>query len=362
MCKKIFFSLLLSVIFYWGSASDKPLVSVFSSGQDGYHTYRIPAIIAAENGDLLAFAEGRVSSRSDTGDIDLVMKRSVDGGKTWGKLEVIWNDDANVCGNPCPVILDSGEILLLMTWNHGKDHESHIKSGRSKHGGRVPFITESKDHGKTWSRPRDISAMADKDSWGWYATGPGNAIQLKHGKYKGRIVVPCADSDLDNNYDAHAIYSDDKGKTWAYSSQVGKGANESCVVELADGTLIFNTRQQSHKSGFRGQAISKDGGVTWIEFSNKTSLKEPTCQAAMISYDHKNTLLFMNPQGKGRSDGMVQISKDAGKSWTVLHTLPKGSFAYSSMCVMNSGDVALLYEADGYKTIKFELIPAEKIK
>jgi|TARA_B110000495_G_scaffold203730_1_gene229134 sialidase-1 len=338
------------------------ITPIFTSGQDAYKSFRIPAIITSKNNTLLAFSEGRVNSRSDTGNIDMVMKRSMDGGKTWSKLEVIWNDAGNVCGNPCPVVLDTGEILLLMTWNHGSDNEGHIKSGKSKYGGRVPYMMRSKDDGKTWSKPRDISKMADKDMWGWYATGPGNAIQLQYGKYKGRIVVPCADSDLKNKYDAHAIYSDDAGKTWTYSGQVGVGANESCIVELSDGTLVLNSRQQTNKSGSRGQAISKDGGATWIEFTNKTALKEPTCQAAFISYDHKDTLLFMNPQGRGRSDGVVQISIDAGKTWKPLLELPKGGFAYSSMTVMQNGDVALLYEANGYKTISFTLITAEQIK
>ncbi|WP_157473635.1 sialidase family protein [Lentisphaera araneosa] len=353
---------ILSLWMFIGTASYGQSTPVFTSGQEGYKSFRIPAIISTHSDTLLAFCEGRVNGLSDTGNIDMVMKRSDDGGKTWSKLEVLWNDESNVCGNPCPVVLESGEILLLMTWNHGSEHEGHIKSGTSKHGGRVPYVMSSKDNGKTWSKPRDISVMADKDSWGWYATGPGNAIQMQHGKYKGRIVVPCADSDLKNHYDAHAIYSDDDGKTWKYSGQVGAGANESCILELGDGTLVLNSRQQTNKSGSRGQAISKDGGVTWINFTNKTPLKDPTCQAAFISYDHKNTLLFMNPQGRGRSDGIVQLSSDAGKTWKPLLVLPKGFFAYSSMTVMGNGDIALIYEASGYRTIPFTLITADQVK
>ena len=106
---------------------------VFESGAGGYHTYRIPAVILVPGGDLLAFAEGRVKGPGDSGDIDLVMRRSTDGGRTWSKQVVIWDDGVNTCGNPCPVVeRESGAILLLATRNLGQDHESQIIRGESK--------------------------------------------------------------------------------------------------------------------------------------------------------------------------------------------------------------------------------------
>ena len=332
---------------------------IFKAGDNGYHTYRIPSIITTKKGTLLAFAEGRVHGGSDTGDINLVMRRSTDNGSTWSPIEVIWDINKDVCGNPCPVVLDNGDILLLLTWNSGKEHEGHIKSGKSKFE-RVPHMMRSSDDGKTWSEAKHISSMADKKEWMWYATGPGNGIQLKYGKHKGRIVIPCANSTVKGGYDSHVIYSDDNGETWQYSHDIGKGSNESTVVELSDGTLVFNTRQQSNKSGFRGQAISKDGGQSWIEYTNKSALKEPTCQAAFITYKD-DILLFSNPQGKGRSDGVIQISRDGAKTWKKLVDLPKGGFAYSSMTVLDNGDVAILYETAGYKKIHFRVIPSSVI-
>ena len=332
---------------------------LFKSGDMGYHTYRIPSIVTTKKGTLLAFAEGRVKGGGDTGDINLVMRRSEDGGNSWSQIEVIWDIAKDVCGNPCPVVLDNGEILLLMTWNHGKEHEGHIKSGKSKYG-RVPYMMKSKDDGKSWSKPVDISGMADKKEWMWYATGPGNGIQLKHGKHKGRIVIPCANSTVKGGYNSHVIYSDDNGTSWKYSHDIGKGSNESTVVELSDGTLVFNTRQQSNRTGFRGEAISKDGGQTWIKYTNKSVLREPTCQASFISYND-DILLFLNPQGKGRSDGVLQISRDESKTWKKLIDLPKGGFAYSSMTVLANGDLAVFYETSGYKRMHFRVIPASKI-
>ena len=333
---------------------------LYKSGDNGYHTYRIPSIVTTKSGALLAFAEGRVKGMGDTGDINLVMRRSEDGGNTWSPIEVIWDDKENVCGNPCPVVLEDGTILLLLTWNHGKEPEHLIKKGHSKFG-RVPYLMKSTDDGKTWSSAKDISDMADKKEWMWYATGPGNSIQVKHGKYKGRVVVPCANSTVKGGYNSHVIYSDDNGKTWKYSSEIGPGSNESCVVELSDGTLLFNTRQQSNKSGYRGQAVSKDGGATWIEYTNKSLLKEPTCQASMISIG-ESKLLFSNPQGKGRKDGIIQVSNDDGTNWKKQYELPKGDFAYSSMAVLPNGNVVILYETDGYKKIHFKVVLSENLK
>ena len=332
---------------------------LFKAGESGHKIYRIPSIITTNDGTLLAFAEGRVDGGGDTGDINMVMRRSEDNGNSWSPIEVIWDIEKDVCGNPCPVVLENGDILLLVTWNSGKEPEHMIKNGHSKFG-RIPYMMKSKDDGKTWSKAIDISATADKKEWMWYATGPGNGIQLKHGKHKGRIVIPCANSTVKGGYNSHVIYSDDNGESWKFSADIGKGSNESTVVELADGTLIFNTRQQTNKSGFRGQAISKDGGESWQQYTNKTSLKGPTCQASFIMYKG-DVLLFANPQGKGRADGVIQISKDGAKSWEKLIDLPKGGFAYSSMTVLENGDVAILYETAGYKKIHFRIIPSFSI-
>ena len=119
-------ALIASLYFIASSAqqSEKKFSYIFESGTNGYNTYRIPAILTLKNGVLLAFAEGRKNTSSDTGDIDLVMKRSEDGGKTWSELIVLWDDDVNVCGNPAPVQeRRSGKIFLLSTWNLGSDHE-----------------------------------------------------------------------------------------------------------------------------------------------------------------------------------------------------------------------------------------------
>jgi sialidase-1 len=161
--------------------------AVFVSGTDGYHTYRIPSLIVTKKGTLLAFCEGRKKGPGDAGDIDLLLKRSFDGGKTWAKTQVVWDDGPNTCGNPCPVIdARTGTIWLLLTHNLGSDTQAMILAGKSK-GTRTVWLSRSDDDGATWSKPVEITRQVKKPNWTWYATGPGVGIQLK----SGRLVVPC---------------------------------------------------------------------------------------------------------------------------------------------------------------------------
>ena len=173
------------------SASGVQDPAVFTSGENGYDTFRIPALIEAENGTLLAFAEGRRAGRGDAGDIDLVLRRSTDGGSSWGDLQVVWDDGANTCGNPCPVVdWSDGTIHLLATRNLGHDHESEIIAQTSE-GTRTVWVMTSTDHGASWNPPREITSTAKRPDWTWYATGPGNGIQLRSGPKAGRLPQFC---------------------------------------------------------------------------------------------------------------------------------------------------------------------------
>ncbi|HEU0039990.1 MAG TPA: sialidase family protein, partial [Verrucomicrobiae bacterium] len=163
---------------------------VFVSGADGYHTYRIPALMVSKKGTLLAFCEGRKDGRADSGDIDLLLKRSADHGATWSRPLTIWNDGTNTCGNPCAVLdEETGVIWLLMTHNDGRDKESAIKAKKG-FGTRTVWVSRSNDYGETWEKPEEITKSVKDPSWGWYATGPGVGIQIKHGPRRGRLVIP----------------------------------------------------------------------------------------------------------------------------------------------------------------------------
>ena len=348
----------------WGAdrqGAPENQLDVFVSGKEGYRTYRIPAIVVSKKGTLLAFCEGRTAG--DSGDINMVLKRSFDGGKSWGPLQVVWDDAKNTCGNCCPVVdQKTGTIHLLMTWNRGDDHERKIIAGTSKDV-RRPYITSSTDDGKTWSKPRDLSATCREADWGWYATGPGVAIQLTRGKYKGRLVCPANHSNKkykDHKYASHVIYSDDGGKSWRKSEAIRPGCNEAQVVELADGTLMMNMRAYKPR-GARAISLSKDGGATWSKIFIQKDLPEPTCQASILRYTAageggegggKNRLLFSNPpQARGRHGMTVKLSYDEGKTWGVSRMIYKGSSAYSCLVKLPDKSIGLLYERDGYKKI-----------
>ena len=252
-------------------AADPEQASLFTSGEGGYHTYRIPALIVSRKGTLLAFCEGRKNSRSDTGKIDLLLKRSFDHGKTWSKTQIVWEDADNTCGNPCPVVdKKTGAIVLLLTHNLGSDTQRMIEERTSK-GARTVWVARSEDDGATWSKPTDITKDVKRPNFTWYATGPGVGVQLKG----GRLLVPCDHYLAGSKAQyAHVIYSDDAGKTWKLGGSVGPKCNESQLVELDDGSVLFNIRSY-RGTNRRLVAISKDAGESFSEPVEDKALIEP---------------------------------------------------------------------------------------
>ena len=329
---------------------------VYVSGTNGYHTYRIPALIRTGKNTLLAFCEGRKSGRSDSGDIDLLLKRSEDGGTTWSRQQAVWDDGANTCGNPCPVIDEAtGVVWLLMTWNHGRDRESEIKKNTSRDTRRV-FVTRSDDDGRTWSKPREITDSTKRPEWRWYATGPGVGIQLTRSPWKGRLVIPCDHSVVTpedpTGYHSHVIFSDDHGQTWKLGGVIRPAVNECQVVELTNGTLLINMRNYDRSQTTRAVATSSDGGMTWSAVRHDPALVEPICQASFLRYTQRpdadrNRLLFSNPghaESGRRRDMTVRMSYDEGKTWPVERLLRPGPAAYSSLAVLPNEKIACLFE------------------
>src|SRR5262249_40459873 len=241
-----------------GRAGEPEQAPLFVSGQDGYHTYRIPSLIVSAKGTLLAFCEGRKRGRGDAGDIDLLLRRSFDGGRTWQPAQVVWDDGGNTCGNPCPVLdRATGTLSLLLTHNLGEDTEARLVDGTSK-GTRTVWVTHSTDEGASWAKPLEITKEVKRPEWTWYATGPGVGIQLAG----GRLVIPCDNKIAGTKArHSHVIYSDDHGATWKLGGGVGPDCNECQVAERADGSLLLNMR--SYRANHRRLiATSKDGGLT----------------------------------------------------------------------------------------------------
>jgi iduronate 2-sulfatase len=344
------------------------LAAVFTSGQDGYHTYRIPAIVVTTNQTVLAFCEGRKNSRSDSGDIDLLLKRSTDGGKTWSAQQLIWSDAGNTCGNPAPVVdQTTGKIWLLMTWNDGADKEDAIGYQKARDTRRV-FVTHSADDGLSWTKPQEITASVKKPEWGWYATGPVNGIQLMRGAHKGRLVIPANHSAVAASAQmmthSHIIFSDDHGATWQLGGIEDEKTNESTIVELSDGSLLHNMRSY-HKKNRRAMATSKDGGATWSPVKLDDALIEPVCQASILrgtwpDRGGKSRILFANPASEKREKMTVKVSYDEGKTWAVKKLIHAGPAAYSCLTVLPDKTIALLFERGEkgpYETIALARFP-----
>lgn len=336
---------------------------LFVSGEGGYHTYRIPSLIVTRQGSLLAFSEGRKNNRRDHGDIDLLIKRSTDGGQTWSDQRIVYEEGGTeeiTIGNPCPVVDQETGTIWLPFCRDNKDI----------------LVTKSTDDGVTWSDPVDITADVKKPDWTWVATGPGIGIQLDQGPYKGRLLIPSdhgvgggEEGDERVQY-SYVFYSDDHGETWQRGGSVAPHTDECQLVQTDDGNLLINMRNywgrqggRPDRDGMRALATSQDGGASWSELSFDPTLIEPICQASLIRHvghgaaDSPSALLFSNPASKtSRVDLTVRLSYDSGKTWPVSRLLNPGRSAYSNLAILPDGTIACLYErgkAIPYETITF---------
>ena len=367
--KKHLFTLLFS--FFILRVLSNPIDSaqtIFLAGEAGYQCFRIPAIITSVDGSLLAFAEGRKKNCGDAGDIDLVMKRSVDGGSNWSKLMLVWDDGGNTCGNPAPVLdKKSGHIVLLSTWNLGSDHEPQIIDGKSKDTRRI-YVLRSEDNGLHWSSPREITADVKLPEWTWYATGPCNGIQVRSGRYKNRLIVPADHIEAETKkYFSHIIFSDDGGHSWNLGGTTpADQVNECTVAELPGGKLLLNMRNYNGIR-IRQTATSTDGGITWSPLRGDSLLIEPVCQASMVwssAPGRKPVLAFSNPaSANSRTNMTVKLSFDNGRNWTKKLLLHGGPAAYSNLVTLPNGNLACLYEAgakSAYEKIVFRELQWEE--
>ncbi|MFC3878663.1 exo-alpha-sialidase [Algoriphagus namhaensis] len=379
-------SLFLIVLFFLSLESKAQETLVFEGGKEGHAIYRIPAIISLPNGELLAFAEGRVNGTDDFGDINLVLKRSRDQGESWSDLETLVDYDNLQAGNPAPVLdlhdpqYPDGVIFLF--YNTGNNHEYDVRLNK---GVREVWMLRSFDLGKSWEEPVNITAQVHKPNnpefnpdytnpadWRHYANTPGHAFQFQKGKYQGRIYVAANHSSGDpqadwSDYQAHGFYTDDHGKTFKISESINiPGSNESIATELPNDRMMMSIRNQRGDIRQRILAFSEDGGATWSEQYFEPQLPDPVCQASILSFPGPsgNTILAHsnNANPEQRNDLTLNFSFDLGKTWknSILidskNTKPATSWtAYSDLVLMNS-DIGVLYERDNYQKIVFKRV------
>lgn len=346
---------------------------VFEAGADSYASFRIPALVTVGR-EILAFCEGRRHSAADHGEIDIVLRRSIDGGRTWGSLSVVASAPGMTVGNPAPVAIPGTDVVILLTVRNGAaatEREilgNHVPAAQSR---RV-FVQRSADRGRSFSEPRDITASVKRDNWAWYATGPGHGIVLTR---TGRLVIPCNHSVLGPEvtpslYGAHCIYSDDGGAQWTIgciddNAEDLVNANENTVAELPDGRLYFNARnQQGRAEGTRVDSYSADDGRTLERpFQSQPQLHTAVVQGSLLQWN-KGPLLYSGPCSERRERMGIQVSRDDGKAWSLGHIVNDRPAAYSDLVQLDDRGFGLLYETgnDGsYEQICFQRVELSQL-
>ncbi|WP_317170703.1 sialidase family protein [Paraflavitalea devenefica] len=313
-----------------------------------YASMRIPALVLTKQGTLLAFCEGRVGTASDWAEMDMLMRRSTDGGKTWEPMVVIAPRQGMMpTSNATPIVDANGTIHLLYQRGYAN-----------------AYYTKSADDGKTWSPAVDITyafeAFKPEYNWQVLAPGPGHSIQL----INGRLLVPvwiCDPAKLTphkSHYPSRVatIYSDDTGRTWkrgAILPDTGiKNPSETMAVQLEDGRVMLNIRH-SGDSHRRGVSYSPDGISGWTVPVLDTALYEPVCMASIIRVNDKgrSALLFSNPDTRlapkpPRKNLTVKLSYDDGQNWPIQQVIDTSFAGYSDLAVDKEGTVYCLYETN----------------
>ncbi|MFF9003438.1 exo-alpha-sialidase [Streptomyces achromogenes] len=346
---------------------------LFKAARDpGYACFRIPAVVRTTDGTLLAFAEGRVLNCGDAADIDIVLKRSTDGGRTWGPLQVVTEGAGDTHGNPAPVVdRDTGRIWLAETYNTGRTDSSGCRVPCD----RTPHLQYSDDDGGTWSAPRDLSPEILPADWNsWYATGPVHGIQLTRGRYAGRLVFGVNTETWDGTRvtanHAALIVSDDHGGHWrigatdtwpiAADGTFRQKPSELTLAERADGSVLVSGREQDGTDlGHRTQAVGRDGGTAFTgPFRALPDLYTPQVQGSVLRLGDRLLLACPGDPDRRRTM-MIRSSYDGGRTWdgvdrgTVVTTDWSG---YSDLVRIGSTAVGLLYEggtADARDEIRF---------
>lgn len=330
----------------------------FRAGEHGARIYRIPALWSQPGQPLLAFAERRMEQRRMFGDVDIVLRRSLDHGETWQGLQVVANLGRDTCGNPC-VVQDAsnGRLWLAFTRSRQQDTEEAIVAGTAP--GTSVWITFSNDRGSTWSAPRDISASARLPNWGWYGTGPGQGLYLAQGR-SGRLLIPAYHTE-GGVYRTHTLYSDDHGETWQLGADAADHTSEPQVIEVDRDTLLMNARTIHGHGAHRTLVMSKDRGTTWQPARDLAPLIENNCQGAILRVPREGSTgqsdwIFAHPLAPDRTDVHAWISEDAGKSWPAAQKLWSGPSAYTALASLPGGSIGMLVECgatDVYEQIVF---------
>lgn len=330
-------------------------VDVFVAGEGNpYASIRIPDIINAD-GTLVAMAEGRYQD-TDQGQNDLIVSISKDGGRKWSKPVVAAASKGATFNNPC-LIYDRNSrqiVLFFQRYPEGiKERTPDIPTGWEDERCIRNFVCFSKN-GRKWSKPKDVTKFTKNEGVTITCSGPNPGVQLTRGKHKGRLVVPLNEGPF-GNWTLAAAYSDDGGKSWniGRKSDAGRGINEVSIAETEEGGLLVVSRAWG--GGVRKVAYSEDGGESWGPVNGHPELPSPNCQNGLTRYSFaddatlgsRGRILFSSPT-QGRTNGVIKMSYDDGKTWPVAKSVGAGNYSYSVLCPVKPGVAGVLFEVNGH--------------
>lgn len=359
-------------------------VALKQKNEDDVHSYRIPGLATTNEGTLIAVYDNRYEHSGDLqAHVDVGMSRSTDGGQTWEDMEVIMDmgeyggrpQDENGIGDPAVLVdRNNNTIWVSALWlSANKDQRAWTASqpGMDPEETGQFVLVKSEDDGLTWSKPINITMQIKKPEWRLFFNGPGNGITMKD----GTLVFAAQYRDKEGMPHSTIVYSKDQGKTWEVGTGAKPNTTEAQVVELQDGSLMLNMRDNRNnennpahdgKHG-RSVAITKDLGQTWEEHpTSREALPESTVMASIIAADlenHGRVLFFSNPNSTtDRSKMTIKASLDEGMTWKEDHQLllyESGGFGYSCLSMVDEDHVGILYE--GARDLYFEKIPVSEI-
>ncbi|WP_294081229.1 sialidase family protein [Proteiniphilum sp. UBA5384] len=378
-------------------------VAVRQHKQDGVHTSRIPGLETSKNGTLLAIYDARYDSGRDLqGHMDIALNRSTDGGRTWDPMQTVldmneWGglpEKYNGVSDACILVDDNtGDIYVAGLWMHGvldretgrwvegmtEDstrwiHQWHAKGSQPGFGVKETsqfLITKSSDDGLTWSEPMNITPIKKREWW-LFAPAPGHGITLAD----GTLVLPTQGRDETGKPFSNITWSKDGGKTWTTSNPATKNTTECMAVELSDGSIMLNMRDNRNRGNEevngRSVFITNDLGETWVEHhTSRNALIEPTCMASLHKHvyqengEKKTMLLFVNPASTSKRNNItLKASYDDGNTWPEEKYILLDEYSgrgYSCITSVNDTTIGILYESSQADMV-FQTVSLEELK
>jgi|CZKY01.1.fsa_nt_gi sialidase-1 len=320
---------------------------LFHSGEGSYFCFRIPSLVVTSKKNIIAFAEARRTNCADWDQIDMVTKRSDDGGKTWSPLRILLHEGTRSINQPTPLLDRETGILWLVFC---KDNQQ-------------VFVVQSGDDGVTWSNPREITGQVKERTWKYVASGPGHGIQLKNGRLlvaawgdvsPGPAGWPPTWGETEFTF---TMFSDDHGATWQQGRPMYENlTEEGMVTEIADGR-VYMAMRSLHEKKRRAYAWSEDGGYSWSRIHFDDSLPDPPAEASILRISATGTgsahrFLFANPASAvDRTHLTVRMSEDDCQTWPISKVLYEGSSAYSDLALADDDTILIFFEADDYSKL-----------